>query len=121
MSTSDALTCLAFSPDGQKIASSTARSGVTIVNILSKSKRQVPTGNAYRRSYARRCYSISWSPDGEKIISALPDYTIPCWNATSTHPVGLPFGGHKDLILTAGIRPASSHAISLSRDGELLM
>lgn len=117
MSTADALTCLAFSPDGQKIASGTARSGVTITDILSKSKHQL---ELFADTHMH-VTAVAWSPDGEKIISALPDHTIRCWNATSTHPVGPPFRSHKDMILTAGFLPDSSHAISLSRDGELLV
>ncbi|KAG1836172.1 WD40-repeat-containing domain protein [Suillus subalutaceus] len=117
MSTADALTCLAFSPDGNKIACGTARSGVTITDISSKSKHQLEMlAEAHTHVTA-----VAWSPDGEKIIIALPDHTIRCWNATSTHPVGSPFAEHKDLILTAGFLPDSSHAVSLSRDGELLV
>ncbi|KAG2757245.1 WD40 repeat-like protein, partial [Suillus brevipes Sb2] len=113
----DALTCLAFSPDGQKIASGTARSGVTITDILSKNKHQL---EMFADTHTH-ITAVAWSPDGEKIISALPDHTIRCWNATLRHPVGPPFGGHKDLILTAGFLSDSTHAISLSRDGELLV
>jgi WD40 repeat protein len=113
----DALTCLAFSPDGQKIASGTARSGVTITDILSKNKHQLEMLTGTHTHIT----AIAWSPDGEKIISASPDHTIHCWNATLRQPVGPPFAGHKDLILTAGFLPDSSHAISLSRDGKLLV
>ncbi|KAG2147874.1 WD40-repeat-containing domain protein [Suillus bovinus] len=117
MSTADALTCLAFSPDSQKIASGTARSGVTITTISLESKHQLGT-LADAHTYVT---AIAWSPDGEKIISALPDHTIRCWNTTSTLPIGQPFKGHNDLIFTAGFLPDSSHAISFSRDGELLV
>jgi WD40 repeat protein len=117
MSTADALTCLAFSPNGQKIASGTARSGVTITDISSKSKYQL---EMLEDTHAH-VTAVAWSPDGEKIISAYPDHTIRCWNATSTHPAGPPFRRHKDLILAVGFLPDSSHAISLSRDGELLI
>ncbi|KAG1805548.1 WD40-repeat-containing domain protein [Suillus subaureus] len=117
MSIADALTCLAFSPDGLKIASGTARSGVTITDVLSKSMHQLEM-LAETHTHVT---AVAWSPDGEKIIIALPNHTIRCWDATSTHPVGPLFGKHKDLILTAGFLPDSSRAISLSRDGELLV
>ncbi|KAG1854577.1 hypothetical protein F4604DRAFT_1932637 [Suillus subluteus] len=99
MSTADALTCLAFSPDGNKIACGTARSGVTITDISSKSKHQLEM-LAETHTHVT---AVAWSPDGEKIIVALPDHTICCWNTISTHPVGPPFAEHKDLILTAGL------------------
>ncbi|KAG2140205.1 WD40-repeat-containing domain protein [Suillus bovinus] len=113
----DALTCLAFSPDGQKIASCTTSSGVAITDISSKSKQQLDMlADAHTHVTA-----VAWSSDGERIISALPDNTIRCWDVISTRPVGLPFRGHKDLVLAAAFLPNSSHAISLSRDGELLV
>jgi WD40 repeat protein len=117
MSTADALTCLAFSPDGHKIASGTARSGVTITDISSGSKYQLEM----LADTLAHVTAVAWSPDGEKIISAFPDHTIRCWNAASTHPAGPPFRRHKDLILAMEFLPDSSHAISLSRDGELLI
>ncbi|KAG1726142.1 WD40-repeat-containing domain protein [Suillus lakei] len=117
MSSANVLTCLAFSPESQKIASGTARSGVTITDILSKSKHQLEMlAEAHTHVTV-----VAWSPDGKKIMSASPDYTMRCWNSTSTHHLGPSFGGHKDLILAAGFLPDSSHAISLSRDGELLV
>lgn len=117
MSTTDALTCLAISPDGQKIASATARSGATITDISSKNTHQLEMhADAHTHITA-----VAWSPDGGKIICVLSDHTIRCWNVTSARSVGPPFGGHNDLIITVGFLPDSSHAISLSRDGELLV
>ncbi|KAG2049783.1 WD40 repeat-like protein [Suillus hirtellus] len=117
MSIADALTCLAISPDGQKIASATARSGVTITDISSKNMHQLEMhADAHTHVTA-----VAWSPDGGKIICVLSDHTIRCWNVTSARSVGPPFEGHNDLIITVGFLPDSSHAISLSRDGELLV
>ncbi|KAG1734916.1 WD40-repeat-containing domain protein [Suillus paluster] len=115
MNSVDTLTCLAFSPDGQKIASSTAHSGVTITDIALKSKCQLDD------AHARTITAIAWSPDSENIMGTSIDHKIHCWNATSLHPLGLPLAGHKDLIITAEFLSVSSQAISLSRDGELLI
>ncbi|KAG2110514.1 WD40-repeat-containing domain protein [Suillus discolor] len=117
MSTADALTCLAISPDGQKIASATARSGATITDISSKNTHRLEM-HAEAHTHVT---AVAWSPDEGKIICVMSDHTIRCWNVTSAHSVGPPFGGHNDLIITAGFLPDSSHAISLSRDGELLV
>ncbi|KAG2116165.1 WD40-repeat-containing domain protein [Suillus clintonianus] len=117
MSSADALTCLAFSPDGQKIASGTARSGVTITDMSSRSEHQLQM-LADRHIHVT---AVAWSSDGQKIMSASPDHTMYCWDATSSHPLGPPFEEHKDVILAAGFLPDSSRAMSLSRDGELLV
>ncbi|KAG1738669.1 WD40-repeat-containing domain protein [Suillus paluster] len=117
MSSVNTLTCLAFSPDGQKIASGTARSGVTVTDISSESRHQLEMlADTYTHAIA-----VAWSPDGKKIMSASLDRTMRCWNATSSHALGPPFEGHKDVIVAAGFLPHSPHAISLSKDGELLI
>ncbi|OJA19277.1 hypothetical protein AZE42_04499 [Rhizopogon vesiculosus] len=116
MSSADAMTCLAFSPDSQKVASGTARLGVTITHIASQSRRQLAMS-----AVAHTPAIVAWSPDGAKIMSASLDNTLRCWDAISSDPLGPPFQGHKELILAASFLRDSSHAISLSKDGELLM
>ncbi|OAX37846.1 WD40 repeat-like protein [Rhizopogon vinicolor AM-OR11-026] len=116
MSSADALTCLAFSPDSQKVASGSARLGVTVTHITSQSKRQLEMS-----AVAHTPAIVAWSPDGEKIMSASLDNTLRCWDAISSDPLGPAFQGHKELILAASFLRDSSHAISLSKDGELLM
>jgi len=114
MSSADALTCLAFSPDSQKVASGTARLGVTITHIDSESNHQLKTA-------AHTPVIVAWSPDGGTIMSASLDNTLYCCNAVSSNPIGPPFQGHKELLLAVSFLHDSSHAVSLSRDGELLL
>lgn len=64
---------------------------------------------------------VAWSHDGKRILSASLDNTLRCWNTTSSQPLGPLFQGHKEPILAASFLTDSSRAISLSRDGEVLI
>lgn len=115
MSSADALTCLAFSADSQKVATGTARSGVTTTHIDAEST------HLEMSAVTHTPVIVAWSSDGEKVMSASLDNMLRCWNTVSSKLLGPPFQGHKELILAASFFRDSSHAISLSRDGELLM
>jgi len=115
MSFANPLTCVAFSPDSEKVACGTAHSGVTITHVDSKSK-PVETFAIADTSIT----VISWSPDAEKIMVASSDNKLRCWNTVSSHAIGLPFQGHQETIIAASFLD-TFRAISLSRDGEVFV
>jgi WD40 repeat protein len=60
--------------------------------------------------------SVAFSPDGQRIASALNDRTICVWNAITGEVVAGPFTGHIDLVLSVAFSPDGQRIASGSAD-----
>ena len=65
---------VAFSPDGQRIASAGLDQSVRIWNADSGDLTEMLTG------HTERVYSIAFSPDGQRIVTGSADKTIRMWD-----------------------------------------
>lgn len=97
--------CLAYSPDGQLLASGDDSTGKCI-KIW-----DVNTGNLVRRmvGHADSVYSIGFSPDGRTIVSASGDKTVKIWDVSTGN-----------LLRTLVGHAESVGAVGFSRDGHII-
>ena len=81
----DAVTSVAFSPDGHRLASAstTRRCGCGTPTPAS------PIG-APLTGHTGTVLSVAFSPDGHRLASASDDHTVRLWNADTGQPIGAP-------------------------------
>ncbi|KAH7906796.1 quinon protein alcohol dehydrogenase-like superfamily [Hygrophoropsis aurantiaca] len=97
--------CLAFSPDGARIATGTKNGNVRVSNVATGETVIGPI-NAHTDSVT----SMVFTPDGKQIITSSSDKSIRVWNGSTGQAVGNPMLGHEQGI----------YHIALSRDGRCL-
>jgi len=74
---SDAVSSVAFSPDGQKIVSGSDDKTVRVWDAATGSLQQTLEG------HSDPVYSVAFSPDGQKIVSGSYDKTVRVWDAAT--------------------------------------
>ena len=71
------------------------------------------------RGHTSSVYSVAFSPDGARIISASADQTLRLWDAQNGQPIGAPFRGHTKSVRSVAFSPDGSRVVSGSRDTTL--
>ncbi len=59
--------------------------------------------------------SVSWSPDGQRVVSASDDHTVDVWDAATGRHI-LTYDGHSDGVLFIGWSPDGNRMASGGRD-----
>ena len=60
--------------------------------------------------------SVSFSPDGTRIVSGSSDKTVRIWDAASGVPIGEPLQGHSRSVSSVSFSPDSTRIVSGSSD-----
>jgi WD40 repeat protein len=60
--------------------------------------------------------SVSFSPDGTRIVSGSSDSTVRVWDAATGLPLGKPFRGHTESVWSVSFSPDGSRIVSGSWD-----
>src|SRR5450755_2326700 len=105
----DRVTSVAWSPDGNYIASGSLDKTVQIWNAT--------TGeHSYTyRGHSAAVNAVAWSPDSSSIASGSLDQTVQVWDATTGAP-DFTYQGHTDIVDTVAWSPDGSRIASGSRD-----
>ncbi len=82
---------VAWSPDGQRIASGTNRYNVLIWNVAGEAQ------NVVDRRFPARLPHVAWSPDGQYLAGGGDDDTVYVWEASGESPPRR-LAGHHGLI-----------------------
>jgi eukaryotic-like serine/threonine-protein kinase len=104
---------LAFSSDGQRIASMTTEAGSTAIHLWDGATGKVV---AQLRGHTMPA-SILFSPDGSRLLSGsnYPENTARLWDAATGRLIAV-LSGHKNLITSLAFSPDGTRAATTSRD-----
>ncbi|KAG8729154.1 hypothetical protein FRC11_009401, partial [Ceratobasidium sp. 423] len=103
-------TGLAFSPDNLRMVS-VSWVGVSIWDVRARTLLvDLP------EAHAGIIHTVSFSPDGEHILSCSADQTIKLWDSSTGLPICEPLLGHAGSVSSAIFSPDGSRIISSSED-----
>jgi WD40 repeat protein len=100
---------VAFSPDGQRLATGGEENTVKIWDVR--------TGRELRplRGHTGDVYTVAFSPDGQSVASAGEDSSVKVWDSHSGNLVRS-FRGHTGLVSSVAFSPDGRLLVSGSRD-----
>lgn len=109
----DSVTTIAFSPDGERIASGSF-DGVLFWSITSDQAI-----SSLSLGHTEAVTQVSFSPDSKFIVSASHDKSLRIWNAGNGQPLGLTLRGHGGSVWSAAFSPDGLRIVSGSADKTL--
>jgi WD40 repeat protein/serine/threonine protein kinase len=106
---SDAVTAVAFSPDGRLLASGSADRLVKLWNLITG--KETLSLNGHEKGVT----SLAFSPDGSRLVSGSTDKTVSLWD-TSTGQKLHSFEGHAGSVTALAYGPDGRFVVSGSTD-----
>ena len=110
----DTVYSVAFSPDGQTLASGSADNTIILWDATTGQYKQTLIG------HKRAVYSIAFSPDGQTLASGSWDKTIILWN-TTTWKYRHTLVGHEKVVYCVAFSPDGQILASGSADKAIIL
>ncbi|MBK1648240.1 AAA family ATPase [Rhabdochromatium marinum] len=109
-----AISALAIAPDGRTLAIAGEDSRLGILSLEAEGCGRLEYGSGH----SDRLYSVAFSPDGTRILTASLDKTARLWTSAG-QPLAV-LRGHQDRIYSASFSPGDGRwLLTASRDGSL--
>jgi len=102
-----------FSPDGQRIVSSSVDN---TLRIWDANTRQ-PIGEPLQMTH--QAAEVAFSPDSKRIVSYTDERDVRIWDIDTRQPIGEPFRGHTDFVRSVAFSPDGKRIVTGSRDATL--
>jgi WD40 repeat protein len=106
---SDAVSSVAYSPDGRRIASGSLDKTVKVWDAESGHELASLSG------HSDKVRSVAFSPDGRRIASGSDDNTVKVWDAESGHQLAT-LSGHSNWVMSVAFSPDGRRIASGSSD-----
>jgi WD40 repeat protein len=106
--------CVAYSPDGSRLASGSVDCEIRIWNADTGELVGIPLVG-----HNRSVNCITFSPDGKQIASGSDDRTVRIWNAQTGQVIGEPLRGHTKTVWSVAWSPNGSLLASGSSDNTI--
>jgi hypothetical protein len=106
----DAMHCVTFSPDGQRLAAGGNDWKVRVWHATNGKELLIFKG------HYQDVYGVAFSPDGKRIASASRDNSAKVWDAVTGREI-VTFTGHCQQVWDVAFSPDGKRAASISRDG----
>ena len=82
-------------------------------------RKAIMQDNMTLKGHRHQVNSVSFSPDGTKIVSASEDNTIRIWDVKTGKQIGEPLTGHTRAVNSASFSPDGTKIVSASQDGTI--
>ena len=103
---------VAFSPDGERIASASFDGAVRVWSANTGKQIGPPL-----IGHTDAVTSVAFSPDGKRLASSSGDGTVRFWDVVAGRQIGAPLTGHSGAVYTVAFSPDGQRVVSGGGDG----